>query len=185
LFRFHDHSFDPDTGELDGPRGSVRLQPKPARLLAMLLAGGGDLVDRDSIRDALWPDTNVDFDANLNTCVKQIRTALRETGDDTEYVETLPKRGYRITVGIEHEAEHAQPLAEPTFMGRPPSVTEWLPYVVTFIALTAITAWVVWGELFGYPSGFAGIGATTLSSAGAPADVIAAMTASMIEALGR
>ena len=70
MFRFERHAFDPDTGEIDGPRGSTRLQPKPARLLSMLLAAEGDLVERDAIRDALWPDTTVDFDAGLNTCVR-------------------------------------------------------------------------------------------------------------------
>ena len=100
-FRFDEHSFDPDTGELSGPGGSHRLQPKPAQLLAMLLGAGGTLVERDAIRAELWPDTNVDFDSGLNTCTRQIRAAFGESGGNPEWVETLPKRGYRLRVTVE------------------------------------------------------------------------------------
>jgi DNA-binding winged helix-turn-helix (wHTH) protein/TolB-like protein len=166
LFRFASHTFDPDTGELDGPRESLRLQPKPARLLALLLAAGGDLVERDEIREALWPDTNVDFDAGLNTCVRQIRTALRETGGDPECIETLPKRGYRIAVSVRAEGMHAQP--GPGAVSRPRRVdaAAALPYVVVFVLLAVGTGAVMWSQLFGG----AGDGAPGFSTAdGAPA----------------
>ena len=101
IFRFDNHSFDPDTGELSGPSGSHRLQPKPAQLLAMLLGAGGNLVERDAIRKELWPDTNVDFDSGLNTCTRQIRAAFGESGGNPEWIETLPKRGYRLTMAVE------------------------------------------------------------------------------------
>ncbi len=104
IFRFDEHSFDPDTGELSGPSASHRLQPKPAQLLAMLLRAGGNLVERDTIRDELWPDTNVDFDSGLNTCTRQIRAAFSESGGNPEWVETLPKRGYRLTVAVEEKS---------------------------------------------------------------------------------
>jgi len=112
IFRFDKHSFDPDTGELSGPNGSHRLQPKPARLLAMLLGAGGNLVERDTIRAELWPDTNVDFDSGLNTCTRQIRAAFSGSGGNPEWVETLPKRGYRLTVAIEERS--AIPPTRPT-----------------------------------------------------------------------
>ncbi|MCH7824097.1 MAG: winged helix-turn-helix domain-containing protein [Acidobacteria bacterium] len=105
IFRFDEHSFDPDTGELSGPSGSHRLQPKPAQLLAMLLGAGGNLVERDAIRAELWPRTNVDFDSGLNTCTRQIRAAFAESGGNPEWVETLPKRGHRFTVAVEEGSD--------------------------------------------------------------------------------
>ncbi len=112
IFRFDNHSFDPDTGELSGPGGSHRLQPKPAQLLAMLLDAGGNLVERDMIREELWPDTNVDFDSGLNTCTRQIRAAFGASGGNPEWVETLPKRGYRLTVTVEGGSDTpARPVA--------------------------------------------------------------------------
>lgn len=151
MFRFDNHSFDPETGELDGPRESLRLPPKPARLLTMLLEAGGELVERDDIRAALWPDTMVDFDAGLNTCVRQIRTALRETGggDGAELVETLPKRGYRLAAPVHRDAEHRQPgTARPGAEARLFGAAA-LPYVIAFVLLAAGAGLVLWQALAG------------------------------------
>jgi len=147
LFRFNNHTFDPDTGELDGPRESLRLQPKPARLLAMLLEAAGELVERDAIRDALWPDTTVDFDAGLNTCMRQIRTAIKETGGEAELIETLPKRGYRIVVPVAPDGPHHQPGADEPLGETSLTDASTMPYVITFVLLLAATGFVLWNEL--------------------------------------
>lgn len=147
MFRFNNHTFDPDTGELDGPRESLRLQPKPARLLAMLLAAAGELVERDTIRAALWPDTTVDFDAGLNTCMRQIRTALKETGADGELIETLPKRGYRIVVPVAPEGPHHQPGGDAPLEETSLTDASAIPYVVTFVVLLVTTGLVLWNQL--------------------------------------
>jgi len=161
VFRFDNHTFDPDTGEVDGPRESLRLQPKPARLLAMLLEADGELVEREEIRAALWPDTNVDFDAGLNTCMRQIRTALGESGGETEYIETLPKRGYRITVTVQRDDPHG-PVAPEALPLKLRSVARAsLPYVVTLVLLVVGTAIVFWGEFFGYPDSVFGAAASS------------------------
>jgi len=160
LLRFGDHTFDPDTGELDGPRESVRLQPKPARLLAMLLAAGGDLVEREQIRAALWPDTTVDFDAGLNTCVRQIRTALQQTGGSAELVETLPKRGYRVAVPVAPDDAPAHQPAAGTADSEPPGPVQWLPYALFFVLLAVASGTVLWGEMFGYPGNLASLAPT-------------------------
>jgi DNA-binding winged helix-turn-helix (wHTH) protein/TolB-like protein len=147
VFRFDNHTFDPDTGELDGPRESLRLQPKPARLLAMLLEAGGELVERDNIRQTLWPDTTVDFDAGLNTCMRQIRTAIKETGGDAEMIETLPKRGYRIVVPVAPDGPHHQPGADEPLEETSLTDASTMPYVITFVLLVAATGLVLWNEL--------------------------------------
>ena len=160
MFRFSVHTFDTDTGELGGPRESLRLQPKPARLLAMVLEAGGELVEREQIRATLWPDTTVDFDAGLNTCMRQIRTALRESGGEVECIETLPKRGYRITVAVQGNAQQAvrgdARQAVPGGAAVSPSTAQpgraaAVPYVVTFILLTIGTGVVLWAALVGDP----------------------------------
>jgi TolB-like protein len=59
------------------------------------------LVGRDEIREALWPDTQVDFDASLHFCVRQIRTALGDAASEPSYIDTLPRRGYRLIPDVE------------------------------------------------------------------------------------
>jgi DNA-binding winged helix-turn-helix (wHTH) protein/TolB-like protein len=100
LFRFADYTFDADTGELVGPTGNVRLQPQPAKVLAALLARPGELVARDELKRLVWPDTVVEADQGLNFCVRQIRAALGDEADAGRFIETLPRRGYRLVVPV-------------------------------------------------------------------------------------
>ena len=80
----------------------VRLQPQPARVLAILVTHAGDVVTRDTLRQEVWSDgTFVDFERGLNFCVAQIRSALGDAADSPRFIETLPRRGYRFIAPIE------------------------------------------------------------------------------------
>jgi len=97
LYRFDGYEFDSATGEIvrDGLR--VRLRPQPARVLEHLLVRQGELVSREELRRAIWPDgTYVHFDHGLNSCIKQIRAALAGGNPAADYIETLVKRGFRF-----------------------------------------------------------------------------------------
>src|SRR5688572_25521874 len=92
--RFDRFRFDRTTGELWQGETRINLRPQTARLLELLLGAGGEVVTRDEIRRRLWPDTLVDFDAGINTCVRQLREALDDMADTPRFIQTLPKRGY-------------------------------------------------------------------------------------------
>ncbi len=100
-YRFAEYEFDATTGELAGPAGHRRLEPQPARVLALLLQRAGELVTREDLRREVWPDTHVDFDQGLNYCIRQIRNALGEAADSPGFLETLPRRGYRFIAPVE------------------------------------------------------------------------------------
>jgi DNA-binding winged helix-turn-helix (wHTH) protein/TolB-like protein len=111
--RFGEFEFDGGTGELrrrDGSEGQ-RLQPQPARLLLLLADRGGAIVTREEIRQRLWPDTHVDFDASLHFCVRQLRTALGDSGTEPRYVENVPRRGYRLVPEVTRTGEEETPVA--------------------------------------------------------------------------
>ena len=75
----------------------MRLQPQPARVLALLLERPGEIVSREDLRRHVWGnETFVDFERGLNFCIAQIRSALGDSADSPRYVETVPKRGYRF-----------------------------------------------------------------------------------------
>jgi DNA-binding winged helix-turn-helix (wHTH) protein/TolB-like protein len=93
--------FDPDSGELWRKGRPVRLQRQPARMLAALLATPGEVVSRESLQAAIWgSETHVDFDRGLNFCAAQIRTSLRDSSSQPQYVETVPRRGYRFIAPV-------------------------------------------------------------------------------------
>ena len=100
-YRFGQFEFDAATGELTRGGTPVRLQPQPARVLALLVERAGTIVTRDEIRSHVWgQETFVDFERGLNFCIAQIRSALGDTADSPRYVETIPKRGYRFIAPI-------------------------------------------------------------------------------------
>jgi DNA-binding winged helix-turn-helix (wHTH) protein len=84
------------TRELIKGNTRVRLQEQPFQIMRLLLARPGALVSRDEMRNRLWPDgTYVDFEHSLNAAVKRLRAALGDDARAPQYIETLPRRGYR------------------------------------------------------------------------------------------
>ena len=116
LLAFDEFEFRLDSGELFR-EGSLatQLQPQPARLLELLASRTGEVVGREEIRQSVWGDSFVDFDASLNFCVKQLRRALGDSATSPRYIETLPRRGYRflrpVRSGLELEVIAPSPTA--------------------------------------------------------------------------
>jgi TolB-like protein/DNA-binding winged helix-turn-helix (wHTH) protein len=72
---------------------AVNLRSQSTEVLCVLAARPGEIVSKDALMQAVWPDTFV-TDDSLAQCIADIRRAL---GDDRHViVETLPKRGYRL-----------------------------------------------------------------------------------------
>ena len=72
---------------------AVDLRSQSAEVLSALAARPGEIVSKDALMQAVWPDTFV-TDDSLTQCIADIRRAL---GDDEHViVETFPKRGYRL-----------------------------------------------------------------------------------------
>jgi DNA-binding winged helix-turn-helix (wHTH) protein len=79
----------------------VRLQPQPFKLLRLLTQQPGKLVTREEIQASLWTnDTFVDFEQGVNFAIKQVRDALGDRAENSIYVETVPKRGYRFIAPV-------------------------------------------------------------------------------------
>lgn len=96
--------FELDTRALELRREGrlIHLRLQSAQVLKRLLERPGELVTRGEITDALWPDdVDVDVEQGLNHCVKEIRVALGDTPESPRYVQTLPRRGYRMLVEVQ------------------------------------------------------------------------------------
>jgi TolB-like protein/DNA-binding winged helix-turn-helix (wHTH) protein len=79
----------------DGTR--VKIPPQPLQLLAMLLERPGLVVSREELRQRLWPsDVFVDFDHGLNKNIQKLREALNDSSESPQYIETIPRIGYRF-----------------------------------------------------------------------------------------
>ena len=100
--RFGPFALNVRAGELRRAGRKVSLQDQPLQVLTALLERPGALVTRDELRRRLWPaDTFVDFEHGLNAAVKRLRDALGDSAEAPAYVETVPRRGYRLVAPVE------------------------------------------------------------------------------------
>jgi TolB-like protein/DNA-binding winged helix-turn-helix (wHTH) protein len=118
--RFGDFVVDLRSGELRKNGIKIRVQVQPFQVLALLLQRPGEMVTREELRENLWPEnTFVDFDDGLNTAVRKLRQLLRDSPEHPKYIETLPRRGYRLICPVELQPSHiaqgapAEPQAAP------------------------------------------------------------------------
>jgi Tol biopolymer transport system component len=82
--------------------GSVPTCPNSLSVLQALIDAGGALVSREELRHRLWPnDTFVDFEHGVNAAVKRLREALGDSADSPQFIETIPRRGYRLIAPID------------------------------------------------------------------------------------
>jgi TolB-like protein/DNA-binding winged helix-turn-helix (wHTH) protein/Flp pilus assembly protein TadD len=110
MARFGDFVVDLRTGELSKNGVKVRVPVQPFQVLTLLLQRPGEMVTREELRDKLWPgNTFVDFDDGLNTAVRKLRQILGDSPEHSKYIETLPRRGYRLIPRVEVQS---RPLAQ-------------------------------------------------------------------------
>jgi len=75
----------------------VPLTAKVFDILLVLVQNHGHLLEKNELMQAVWPDSFVE-DGNLTRSVSTLRKALGES--DGEYIETVPKRGYRFVAAV-------------------------------------------------------------------------------------
>ncbi len=127
--RFGVYELDRDAMELRKHGVPIRLQEQPFRVLAMLAERPGEIVTREQLQERIWGNTFVDFDHSLNKAVNRVREALNDNAGTPQYIETVPRRGYRFIAPVaaipQTEAPPAvhvsRPAEEPA--NRLPSIT--------------------------------------------------------------
>jgi DNA-binding winged helix-turn-helix (wHTH) protein/TolB-like protein len=142
IHRFGVFSFDPEQLELRRLAQPVRLQPQPARALALLLEHAGRVVSREAFQQALWgSETFVDFDRGLNFCIAQIRTALGDDAVQPRYVRTVPKKGYEFICPIETSDAGAL-VPPPADSGATRRATQWI--AIASLLVVSVVGGSVW-----------------------------------------
>jgi DNA-binding winged helix-turn-helix (wHTH) protein len=101
LYRFGPYRLDATDRLLYRADQLVALPPKVFDTLLILVTNSGRVVAKDEMVKQLWPDSFVE-EGTLSQYISQLRKAL---GDDGNWVENLPRRGYRFTAPVEALAE--------------------------------------------------------------------------------
>jgi TolB-like protein/Tfp pilus assembly protein PilF len=84
----------------------VALPPKVAELLVALVEAEGRVLTREQLLQRLWPDTVVE-EGSLTSHISMLRKALGESLKGQDFIETLPKRGYRFVAPVKQAAYQA------------------------------------------------------------------------------
>ncbi len=109
--RFGAFHLDLQQQELFKGGSRVRVQGKVCEALMILIANSGEVVTRETLRAHLWPtDTQINYDANVNTTVNKLRQVLGDSPERPEFVETIPRKGYTFIAAV--EAVEKPPVAE-------------------------------------------------------------------------
>ena len=91
---FGRYRLEPQGGLMSGAR-NVHLTPKALALLSYIANRPGEVVTKEQLFGAVWPEVNVG-DAALVTCIQELRRALKDDARRPRYIETLHRRGYRF-----------------------------------------------------------------------------------------
>lgn len=77
----------------------IPLTPKAFVTLLALVENGGRVVSKDELMKLIWPDTTVE-ESGLARNISVLRKALNEGPSDHDYIETIPRVGYRFVADV-------------------------------------------------------------------------------------
>jgi DNA-binding winged helix-turn-helix (wHTH) protein len=99
-YTFGPFRLDTRSGELRRGDARVLLTPKVFQLLLTLAANPGKLMAKRELLDMVWADTNVE-EGSVTRAITRLRSALNDNAARPQYIETVPRRGYRFVALVE------------------------------------------------------------------------------------
>lgn len=98
MYEFGEFCLDVAEKQLRRRTGEVlTIPPKAFELLVFLVENPHHLLEKNELMDKVWADSFVE-EGNLKIHIHTLRKALNEDG--MEYIETIPRRGYRFNSDV-------------------------------------------------------------------------------------
>ncbi|HXK58682.1 MAG TPA: winged helix-turn-helix domain-containing protein [Acidobacteriota bacterium] len=113
-YRFGSFELDPSERRLKHDETGIELTPKAFDTLLLLVQNSSRLLEKEYFMRTLWPDSVVE-EANLAHYISQLRKVLQEKSPGEQFIETVPKVGYRFVARVE-----VIPAVEPPAPGQLP-----------------------------------------------------------------
>ena len=121
-YRFGPFRLDTAQGILAAGESEIPLSGKPFEVLRCLVENAGRIVAKSELIDQVWPDSHVE-ENSLAQSVSLVRRTLA-CFDDAEYIQTLPRRGYRFAIEVIEEDHFIDLLIGLT--SSHPNIAQWM-----------------------------------------------------------
>src|SRR5438105_12399172 len=112
-WRFADFRLDPDNACLWRGTQPIALTPKAFAVLHYLVTHPDRLVTKDTLLDAVWPETAIS-DTVVRMAIGEVRRVLGDTAQAPRFIATVHRRGYRFLAPVTGaDSPELAPAGEP------------------------------------------------------------------------
>lgn len=149
-FRFGTFEFHTSPARLVEQGETIKVRPQALQVLELLLSRAGQTVSREEIRHHLWGNEEyLDHERGINSALLHLRKALRDEPQDPQFIETVPRQGYRFIAPVELSetplVSRAEPNAKPPPSGKRLSRTRLVVLLVSAAIVLGLS--LLWGRL--------------------------------------
>lgn len=139
FYEFGPFRLDPKEHTLLRDGRPISLRPKVFDILLVLIENRGHLVDKEQLMTSVWTEQFVE-EGNINKNISMLRRALGEGDNGQQFIETVPKRGYRFIADVRKVNEIETPA--PVSIARTPRFNRyWIPVLVVPVLLIAVVGY--------------------------------------------
>ena len=110
VYEFGEFRCDPREHLLLCAGKPIALSPKAFEILVALIQSYGRLLTKEELMQQVWPDSFVE-EANLTVNISALRRVLGEASGGQQYIETVPKQGYRFVATVTESRDNGIPVA--------------------------------------------------------------------------
>lgn len=140
LYEFGPFRLDPKEHTLLRDGRPIPLRPKVFDLLLVLIENRGHLVDKEQLMSVVWQEQFVE-EGNINKNVSMLRRALGEGDNGQQFIETVPKRGYRFIGDVRKVKTDEAPAAQNIPAQTQAFSRRWIPVLIISALLIAAVAY--------------------------------------------
>lgn len=129
VYQFDDWQVVPAANELIRKDESFTLEPRVMRALCVLIERQQQVVEREQLIKAVWPDNVIVSDQSVTQLLGNLRKVLQDSARSPKYIQTIPKRGYRFIAACETSTHVTTQYSETAETAQPhsPSVENTAP----------------------------------------------------------
>src|SRR5512136_511921 len=107
-FRVGEWLVEPNLNCITRANQKTPVEPKVLEVLAYLADYPGEVLSKEQILQAVWPDTYVS-DEVLRYSITELRKAFKDDAKNPQIIQTIPRRGYRLIAEVSKKAPSTEP----------------------------------------------------------------------------